>query len=280
MSSDIANSLRFCLNTSTIRGQNLTLPQEIDLAAKVGYQAIEPWMQEIRTYVEGGGSLPDLRKRIADSGLTVESAIGFAAWIVDDDAQRAKGLEAMRHDMETLREIGGTRIAAPPVGATDQPQLNLDRAAERYRQILELGESIGVIPQLELWGFSQCLKRLGEVFYVASEAAHDKACLLLDVYHIYKGGSDFTGLQILNGGAMHVLHMNDYPQMDRAAITDADRVYPGSGVAPIPTILKTLVDRGFRGTLSLELFNRSYWEMEAETVARTGLEAMRKLVYS
>jgi 2-keto-myo-inositol isomerase len=30
----------------------------------------------------------DLKKRISDCGLTVESAIGFAEWIVDDDARR------------------------------------------------------------------------------------------------------------------------------------------------------------------------------------------------
>ena len=31
---------RFCLNTSTIRGQKLSLPLEIDLAGKVGYTGI------------------------------------------------------------------------------------------------------------------------------------------------------------------------------------------------------------------------------------------------
>ncbi|HAA63429.1 MAG TPA: xylose isomerase, partial [Planctomycetaceae bacterium] len=80
-----APPFRFCLNTSTIRGQKLTLPQEIRLAGKVGYTGIEPWIREIDQYVRDGGSLKDLRKRITDAGLRVESAIGFAQWIVDDD---------------------------------------------------------------------------------------------------------------------------------------------------------------------------------------------------
>ena len=41
------------------------------------------------------------------------------------------------------------------------------------------------------------------------------------------------------------------------------------------TILRTLAKGGFSGTLSLELFNRTYWQQDAHTVARTGLEIMR-----
>ncbi|MDA0659583.1 MAG: sugar phosphate isomerase/epimerase [Planctomycetota bacterium] len=270
--------LRFCFNTSTIRGQKLKLEESVDLAARVGYQGIEPWMEEITDYRQRGGQLGELSRRIRDAGLTVDSAIGFAPWIVDDPTARAKGLDEMRRDMDSLREIGGLRIAAPPVGAAEQDFLDLNCAADRYRALLELGAACDVVPQLELWGFSKQLRRLGEVLYVAAEAAHPNACVLLDVYHLHKGGSDFAGLNILHGGAMHVLHMNDYPALDRADLTDASRVFPGHGVAPIEQILRTLVQRGFCGTLSLELFNPSYWEMDAETVARTGLDCMHALV--
>src|SRR5690554_5264076 len=56
-------SFKYCLNTSTIRGQNLTVPQQIDVTAKAGYDAIEPWIGDLRKYVDEGGSLADLRKR-------------------------------------------------------------------------------------------------------------------------------------------------------------------------------------------------------------------------
>ncbi len=85
----------YSLNTSTIRGQKLSLIEEIDIAAQAGYHAIEPWIAEIQTYVERGGSLPDLKKRIADVGLTVESSIGFAEWIVDDESPADEGLGAV-----------------------------------------------------------------------------------------------------------------------------------------------------------------------------------------
>jgi hypothetical protein len=71
--------------------------------------------------------------------------------------------------------------------------LNLFSAAERYRALLEIGAEIGVTPQVEVWGFSTALSRLGETAFVAIESGRDDACILPDVYHIYKGGSDFAG---------------------------------------------------------------------------------------
>jgi sugar phosphate isomerase/epimerase len=261
---------------STVREQKLSVPEQVDLAAKAGYEAIEPWMGELHKYVEGGGSVADLKKRIADHGLAVASAIGFAEWIVDDDARRAAGLETAKRDMGLLASIGGTHIAAPPAGATREPKLDLFKAAERYRTLLEVGAAEGVIPQLEVWGFSANLSRLGETMLVATESKHPQACVLLDVYHLYKGGSDFAGLRLLCGAAMHCFHMNDYPAAPpRESIRDADRVYPGEGVAPLAQILRDLLATGFRGTLSLELFNPTYWKQDPLTVARTGLAKMK-----
>ena len=271
-----APEFRYCLNTSTIRADGLGVVEKIQIAAEAGYDGIEPWIREIEEYTKSGGTLPDLRKRIVDAGLTVDSAIGFASWIVDDDERRRQGLEQAKREMDLLRQIGGTRIAAPPAGATDQTDLNLFRAAERYRALLEAGRSIGVTPQLEVWGFSKSLSRLGEVAFVAVESGDPDACILPDVYHIYKGGSEFTGLKLLNGQSIHVFHMNDYPaEPPRGEVNDSHRVYPGDGVAPLAEIINTLVSIGFRGTLSLELFNREYWEQDPLEVARRGLGRMK-----
>jgi 2-keto-myo-inositol isomerase len=274
---DEKSPFRFCLNTSTIRGQNLSILEEVKIAAEAGYSGIEPWIGKIRKFVDQGGNIRNLKSQIADLGLTIESAIGFANWIVDDDTAREKALVVARKDMELVAELGGKRIAAPPAGG--KGEVDLDSAADRYRRLLELGAEVGVVPQLELWGHSQAINRLGELFYIASETGREDACLLPDVYHIYKGGSDFRGLKMFNGGQMHVFHLNDYPaDLARDKINDSDRVYPGDGVAPMSFILKTLFETGFRGALSLELFNRDLWEQDPLEVAKTGLAKMKACV--
>jgi len=274
-----SNSFKYCLNTSTIRGQKLGLPGEVELAAKAGYNAIEPWVNGIQEYKNGGGSLKDLNKRISDLGLTVESAIAFSQWIVDDDQARAKGMEDAKRDMDLVKQIGGFRIAAPPSGATNGDELNLLDVAKRYRALLELGDAMGVVPELEVWGFSKNLHLLGQSVFAMIESGHPKACLLPDVYHVYRGGSDFAGLGLLGASAVHVIHMNDYPRKPvREKLSDSDRVYPGDGVAPWAWLIPQLRAINPKMVLSLELFSQELWKLPAEEVATTGLRKMKAIV--
>jgi sugar phosphate isomerase/epimerase len=101
----------YCLNTSTIRGNQLDIVKVVEAVGRAGFHAIEPWITELDAYTKAGGSLKDLGKRIADAGLTVENAIAFNSVLTDDAAQRAASLEALKTDMDKVAQIGGTRIA-------------------------------------------------------------------------------------------------------------------------------------------------------------------------
>ena len=279
----------YCLNTSTVRdkdGKSRPITELIDIAAKAGYDAVEPWISEIDAYTASGGTLDDLGKRIADAGLVVPDAIGFAEWIVEDADRRKKGLEQAKRDMDKVAKIGGTHLAAPPVGATGgtskrddpnftKPLVDLVAAGDRYRALLDLGEKMSVTPIVEVWGFSKTLRRLGEALLVAAESGSSRGCVLPDVYHLYKGGSDFAGLSLLSGSAIGIFHVNDYPKIDRDKIADADRVYPGDGVAPLKDVFATLRKMNYTGFVSLELFNRDYWKQDPHAVAKLGLTKMK-----
>lgn len=270
---------KMCLNMSTIMGQELNAAEEIDIAGEAGYDSIEPWFRRINAYVEEGGSLKDLKKRIDDHGLSVESAIGFAAWAVDDPEKRAAGLEEAKRDMDTIARLGGVRIAAPPAGIKKGEVVDLDDVADRYRVLLELGEKMGVIPQVEMWGGHPTIGTVEKALYVAIKAGHPKACFLGDVYHTYKGGSSFDSILLMGPEALQSYHMNDYPaDPPRETIKDADRVFPGDGIAPITRILQNFKSVGAYPALSLELFNRTYWEMPALECAKVGLEKMQNAV--
>jgi len=270
----------YCLNMATIMGHNLSVVKEIEVAAEAGWQGVELWIRNIRRYVEEGGSLADLRKRIDDLGLSMVSAIGFTGWAVEDDAQRAEALEQFKEEMGLVAQVGGTHIAASPAGIHRTPGIDLFKVAERYRALLELGRQTGVVPQLEIWGAAQTLGTVGEAALVACQADHPDACLLLDAFHMYKGASGFECLKLLNGAKMHAFHVNDYPDYPpRDQFNDSHRVYPGDGVCPLPSAIKSLYETGFRGMLSLEVFNRDYWQQDALAVAKTGLEKTRAVVH-
>jgi sugar phosphate isomerase/epimerase len=269
----------FCLNTSTIRGQDLSLPEMIDLAAACGYDGIEPWIREIDAYVQSGGSVADLRKRIEDAGLVVPNLIGFFAWGVDDESQRRAGLDEARRNVDQAAALGATGLAVPPMGLTDKTGMDLRVLAERFATVIDLAGGSGVRPILEFWGVSKTLGTLGEALMVAAECGCRAACILADVFHMYKGTGSFEGLSLLGPSTLGLMHLNDYPaRPPRDQAKDSDRVYPGDGVAPLDTILSDLMRAGYTGMLSLELFNASYYARPAREVAALGLEKMQTAV--
>lgn len=268
---------KICFNTSTLRARKLPITDIVDVVAEAGYGGIEIWVDEIDRHVTSGGTLKDLDRRIKDRGLVVTGAIAFFEWMVDDDARRAGGFESAKQHMARLAEIGCTHIAAAPCG--DVERVELLRAAERYRELLEVGEKFGVVPAVEIWGPARNLFRLGQAVLVAIEANHPKACILPDVYHLYKGGSGLSGVGRLNAHIIAGFHLNDYPaDPPRETITDRHRVYPGDGIAPLGQLIRDLRTIGYRGPLSVELFNPDYAQQDPLLLAKTALGKTRRAI--
>jgi 2-keto-myo-inositol isomerase len=269
------SSFKFSLNTSTIRGQKLSLPQIIELCAKTGYDGFEPWMMEIQAYLETGKTVASLKKLASDAGVEFFDCIGFPTWMAQDEAKSKTGFAQMETEMGILADLGCPRVAAPAIG-TDAP-LDLLKSGERYKKLLDLGRKTGVMPQLEFWGAFPSFFHLGQAMAVAAAADDKDAKILADVYHLFRGGSGFEGMKMLDGHAIDIFHMNDFPkEIPRTEQQDKDRVFPGDGGAPMQELANTLKSKGKPIILSLELFNPTYYAMDAEYVVKTGLDKMKR----
>ena len=273
--SNVPATFSYCLNTSTISGQNSGLLKYIEIASQAGYDGIEVWVRDVKDALNAGHSLSSLKRFIEDQGISVESAIGFAPWMTDGEA----GFVQMEEEMHMLAGIACHRIAAPPAGVPSEEALDLFAVGEKYHGLLDLGRKTGVMPQLEFWGSSPVLWHLGQVLMIAAIADDPDVKILPDIYHMFRGGSGFNALKMLNGNLIDIFHMNDYPaSKPREQQDDGDRVYPGDGAAPINQILTDLKRMGGDKVLSLELFNRTYWEEDPMLVAKRGLSKMKSLV--
>jgi sugar phosphate isomerase/epimerase len=183
----------------------------------------------------------------------------------------------MKVEMEMVASIGGKRIAAPAAGVKGDKPLDLFMAGERYRDLLQLGKETGVMPQLEFWGASDVLWHIGQALMIVSVAGDKDARILPDIYNMFRGGSTYDTLKMIDGSLIEVFHFNDYiSSKPRKEQNDSDRVYPGDGAAPINEILSVLKTMGGEKVLSLELFNENYWKEDPLTIAKTGLIKMKK----
>ena len=137
-----------------------------------------------------GGTLKDLAKRISDSGLTVEDAIAFNAWLDDDDTRRAASMEQLKRDMDKVAQIGGKsasqRLQATMEKAsisTMRPNTIPLRWSSEYRWVCSLYWSCGA--SRRFWA------RYQNGVSVTIETGRPDASMLLDIFHLYKSGIAF-----------------------------------------------------------------------------------------
>lgn len=262
-----------CLNTSTIRPTPLL--DKIRLAGEAGYRAIEPWNDEITAYLDQGGTMPELKRALADSGLKVVSVIALHGWVTSEGDERARVLEDCRRRMAQAAELGSPYIvASPPRGVVD-----LGRATERFGELMRIGKEIGVIPSMEFLGFVDGIKDVKSAWTIASGTGDPQATIVADVFHMIRGGGQVDDLLQVPGDRVANFHINDVPATpDPLTQKDEDRVMVGEGIADLPRVIANLRTIGYRGPISLELFNRALWEQDPATVIRRGIEVISSLV--
>ena len=263
----------FCLNTSTIRPTPLL--DKIRLAGRAGYQAIEPWNDEIDAYLKTGGTLADLNRAISDAGLRVVSVIALHGWINAEGEQYTRALDECQRRMDQAAALGSPYIVASP----PHEVVDLKRAATRFAELLKLGKQAGVAPSMEFLGFVAGVKTVASAWTIAQDSGDPQATVVADVFHMIRGGGSVDDLKLLPGDRLANFHINDVPaQPDPLTQTDADRVMVGEGIADLPKVIANLRAIGYRGPLSLELFNRELWTKDPSEVITRGLERIQALV--
>jgi sugar phosphate isomerase/epimerase len=263
----------YCLNTSTIRPTPLL--EKIRVAGRAGYQAIEPWNDEITDYLEQGGSIAELKKAIADAGLKVVSVIALHSWVTMEGDEYKKVLDECRRRMDQAVQLGSPYIVASP----PQEVVDLGRATTRFKELMAIGKSLGVIPSMEFLGFVDGIKNVASAWTIAKGTGDAQATVVADVFHMIRGGGSIDDLLQLTGDRLANFHINDVPAVpDPLTQTDYDRVMVGEGIADLKKVIANLRSIGYHGPLSLELFNRDLWEADPEVVVKRGLDRVRSLV--
>jgi 2-keto-myo-inositol isomerase len=264
-----------CLNTSTI--QPTSLLDKIAIAAETGYEAIELWIADLVAFQQEGGTLAEVVGHLRQNGLSVPDVIALQGWTDAPEEAWPQVLEEARRAMDLAAHVGARHIVASPA----QGRVDLSRVARRYAALLALGRTMGVLPAMEFLGFVEHINDIQTAWSIVAEAGDPDGSLVLDAFHQYNGGSSLEDLGALPLDRVAIVHIDDAPAAPGPGhLRDEERVYPGEGVIDLAAMLRLLRDGGYRGPLSLELFNPGYWREDPRHVAAHGLAAMQRVIQS
>lgn len=211
----------------------------------------------------------DLVKR---SGLPVACVGVEPGWIFS-----AKGPEQERL-FGVLRESCQAAVAlgCPTLMSAMGPgNASLDDAVTNMRRAGDIADEFGLKLAVEYQFLHPVMKSL-EVVRDAVRAAGSKSVgLLLDAYHLQRGGRPGAGFADVGDAEIFYVQFSDVPDAPPNGPPPVDRLPPGKGVADWTGFLRLLADKGYTGWLSYEAPNPAHWAQPPAEAARQGAEAMR-----
>jgi sugar phosphate isomerase/epimerase len=86
------------------------------------------------------------------------------------------------------------------------------------------------------------------------EAAHPNVRPMMDFFHFWSGLSKFEDLDMFQHGELAHAHFQDVADVPKELYDNNSRLVPGDGIAPLVRILRKLSEKGYAGSLSIELF--------------------------
>lgn len=248
-------------------------------SAGAGYRkSLEGWAKAGITHVEPAANLLDdflktdtlasAKRVLKDNGLKVVCGAVGVTGLWEPNPKFAANLEAFRRRCEQFVELGAPVVYSPCATAEKFTADDYARGVENIRKVAEVAAQYKVKVGAEFVRSSTYMATLSTALKLHREAAHPNFGVLFDCYHFWSGPSKMEDMEQIRPGEIVHAHLNDTPDMTWELLNLQSRVVPGDGVAPLVKILRKLVQKGYAGPISVELFLPKYQEADPFELAR------------
>jgi sugar phosphate isomerase/epimerase len=180
----------------------------------------------------------------------------------------AVNLDVFRKRCEQFSELGAPVVYSPCATAARFTLDDYGRSVDQIRTVAETAREFGLKVAAEFVRDSTFMASLPTALRLRREAAHGNFGILFDCYHFWSGPSKFEDMDLIQPGDIIHAHLSDTQDMPRELLNLRSRVIPGDGVAPLAKIVRRLVDMGYEGPMSVELFLPEFQEADPFRLAK------------
>jgi len=269
-------SLAIHQNTSAAAGYRASL----EGWARAGIKNVEITAAQLDAFLKND-SLAAAKRVLTDNGLTAVSAACGVGGLWEPNPNHATALDNLKKRCEMLAELGLTHIYAPVGGGMQKfTEDDYKAGADNMRQAGDIVQQFKMRMTAEFTRNSPFISTLPTMLKVTRAAGHPAVKPLVDCYHFWSGNNKLEDLDQLKPNEIGHMHFQDVPDMPRELLDNTTRLIPGDGISPLTTILRKVSDKGYSGSLSVELFLPKYQQadpfMLAQEIRQKAEGVMRK----
>jgi 4-hydroxyphenylpyruvate dioxygenase len=191
---------------------------------------------------------------------------------------KARKLELARQMMDQMALIGAkTLVQCSNIG--QEVDRNWSLAVEDLRKLGDLAKSKDMRIAFEPMSQGEWINTWQLGWRMVKDVDHDQIGLVLDASHIFLAGADLDGIEKIPGEKIFLCEVSDFPgaNLDRREMLRNYRLFPLEGSQPIRPLVERVMDTGYQGPFSAEVFSARYRAADPRFVAKRGFEAVQKL---
>lgn len=253
-----------------------TTPLEAALvAAKAAdFDAVELRRVDFKRCHERGLSNDAVLTLIRDSGLKVSAVGAEYGWTFAGKDDRERLFASLEEACENAIALDCATVMSG-IGPGTAP---FDEGVANVRRAGEIVARHGLRLALEYQFQHPIVRNLDILRDLIARAGQPSVGLLLDAYHLQRGGRPGRGFEEVSGPEIFYVQFSDVPDAPPNGVPPTDRLPPGKGIVHWSDLLQSLADKGYRGYLSYEAPNPAHWARGAADVAREGVQAARGIL--
>ena len=247
------------------------LEKKIAAAADAGFAGLEIFREDL---VQFDGTPADVKRLAADLGIDILSLQSLRDFEAAPDAARDWNFRRARRFLDLAVELGAPLLV---VCANTRADTLADpaRAAADLAALADEAATRGLKIGYEALSVSRVVKTYRAAWDIVRAANRPNLGLIVGAVHTLVAGADFSALADVPAERIFLVHMADAPsmQMDPRLLNRHFRVFPGQGDQRIGELHARLKSIGYRGPISLEIFNDQVRAMPAANVASDGIRS-------
>lgn len=245
-----------------------TLQEKLEAIAAAGFKAVEIFENDLIAFP---GSPADVRKICSDLGLTIVTCQPFRDFEGAPDNRRQRTFDRAERKLDLLEELG-TDLLFVCSAASPEALPGLDRAAADFQELGERAAKRGIRIGYEALAWGRHVHDYRDAWEIVRRANHPNVGLILDSFHVLSRKTELNSMRNIPGERIFFVQAADAPmlEMDYLSWSRHWRCMPGQGEMDIPAFMDALAATGYRGYLSLEIFNDRFRAGSARSVALDG----------
>lgn len=249
-----------------------TLPEKLEAIAAAGFDGVEIFENDLLYY---DGSPRDVRQMCADLNLAITLFQPFRDFEGCRRERLARNLERAERKFDLMQELGTDLVLVCSNTVADSLG-ERDILVDDLRELAERAGKRGLRIGYEALAWGRHVNTWQQVWDLVKAADHPALGVLLDSFHTLSIKGDPSGIADIPGEKIFFVQMADAPvlAMDVLEWSRHFRCFPGQGEFDLAGFLAPILRSGYKGPLSLEIFNDGFRAAPTRANAADGLRSL------